>query len=69
MTTHKYSLQYTNIVNKALIMNRRKGVQAAKSLMMRAGLPLEIINTVLIEDEKIVNKLNTNALVQETIQR
>ena len=50
-------------------MNRRKGVQAAKSLMMRAGLPLEIINTVLIEDEKIVNKLNTNALVQETIQR
>ena len=67
MTTRIYSVQYTNIVNKGLIMNKLKGVKAAKCLMMRAGLPLEIIDLELTKDEKIVNKLNATASVQEPI--
>ena len=67
MTTRIYSVQYTNIVNKGLIMNKLKGVKAAKRLMMRAGLPLEIIDLELTKDEKIVNKLNATASVQEPI--
>lgn len=50
-------------------MNKLKGVEAAKCLMMRAGLPIEIINTVLTEDEKIVNKLNSTASLQDPIQK
>ena len=68
MTTRIYSVQHTNIVNKGLIMNKLKGVEAAKCLMMRAGLPLEIIDTVLTRDEGIVNKLNVTASVQKPIQ-
>ena len=48
-------------------MNKLKGVKAAKRLMMRAGLPLEIIDLELTKDEKIVNKLNATASVQEPI--
>ena len=58
MTTRIYSVQYTNIVNKGLIMSKLKGVEAAKCLMMRAGLPVEIIDTVLSKDEKLVKNLN-----------
>ena len=50
-------------------MHKRKGVEAAKCLMMRAGLPLEIIDTVLTKDVKVVNKLNVTATVQEPIQK
>ena len=57
MTTRIYSVQHTNIVSKGLIMNKLKGLEAAKCLMMRAGLPIEIIDTVLIKDEKNVDKL------------
>ena len=68
MTTRIYSVQHTNIVSKGLIMNKLKGVEAAKCLMMRAGLPIEIIDIELTKDEKIVNKLNLTASVKEPIQ-
>ena len=69
MTTRTYSVHYTNIVSKGLIMHKRKGVEAAKCLMMRAGLPLEIIDIALTKDEKNVNKLNLTHSVQEPIQK
>ena len=69
MTTRVYSVQHTNIVDKGLIMNKLKGVEAAKCLMMRAGLPLEIIDIALTKDEKNVNKLNLTHSVQEPIQK
>ena len=69
MTTRIYSVQHTNIVDKGLIMNKLKGVEAAKCLMMRAGLPLEIIDIALTKDEKNVNKLNLTDSVQEPIQK
>ncbi len=69
MTTRKYSVQHTNIVDKGLIMNKLKGLEAAKCLMMRAGLPLEIIDIALTKDEKNVNKLNLTHSVQEPIQK
>ena len=69
MTTRIYSVQYTNIVNKGLIMNKRKGVEGAKCLMMRAGLPLEIIDIELTKDEKNVNKLNVSVSIQEPIHK
>lgn len=50
-------------------MNKLKGLEAAKCLMMRAGLPIEIIDTVLIKDEKNVDKLNLTASAQEPIQK
>ena len=69
MTTRIYSVQHTNIVDKGLIMNKLKGVEAAKCLMMRAGLPLEIIDRALTKDEKHVNKLNLTDSVQEPIHK
>ena len=69
MTTRIYSVQHTNIVDKGLIMNKLKGLEAAKCLMMRAGLPLEIIDIALTKDEKNVNKLNLTDSVQEPIQK
>ena len=50
-------------------MSKIKGVEAAKCLMMRAGLPVEIIDTVLTKDDGVVNKLNSTASVQEPIQK
>lgn len=50
-------------------MHKRKGAEAAKCLMMRAGLPIEIIDTVLTKDEKIVNKFNSTASLQDPIQK
>lgn len=58
MATRIYSAQHINIISKGLIMNKRKGVEAAKCFMMRAGLPLEIIESVLTKDEKVVNNIN-----------
>ena len=69
MTTRIYSVQHTDIVNKGLIMNKLKGLEAAKCLMMRAGLPIEIIDIALTKDEKNVNKLNLTASIQEPIQK
>ena len=69
MTTRIYSVQHTNIVDKGLIMNKLKGVEAAKCFMMRAGLPIEIIDIELTKDEKTFNKLNVNSSVQEPIQK
>ena len=69
MTTRKYSVQHTNIVNKGLIMSKIKGVEAAKCLMMRAGLPVEIIDTVLTKDENNSNKLIFTASVHEPIHK
>ena len=67
MTTLVYSVQHTNIVNKGLIMSKIRGVEAAKCLMMRAGLPVEIIDTVLTKNENNSNKLNLSGSVQEPI--
>ena len=69
MTTRIYSVQHTNIVDKGLIMNKLKGVEAAKCLMMRAGLPIEIIDIELTKDDKNLNKLNVTTSVQEPIQK
>jgi hypothetical protein len=64
-----YSAQHNNIVAQGLIMHKRKGAEAAKCLMMRAGLPVEIIDTLLIRDKQIVNNLNLTASLQEPIQK
>lgn len=42
-----------NVVKKGLIMNERKGVEDAKCMMMRAGLPVDVINRVLLQDRSI----------------
>lgn len=47
---------FANVVKKGLIMSERKGVESAKCMMMRAGLPVHVIDRVLLQDRSI-NKL------------
>ena len=44
---------FANIVHKGLIMSKRRSVEEAKCMMMRAGLPSEIISRVLAQDVNI----------------
>lgn len=42
--------QFEDIVKKALIMKKQKSVDEAKSMMRRAGVPIEVIDRVLLLD-------------------
>ena len=41
---------FASVVKKGLIMSDRKGVEAAKCMLMRAGLPIQVIDRVLLQD-------------------
>ena len=49
---------YAQVVNKGLIMSKHKGMLEAKRMMMRAGLPVDAINNVLLPD-RTIKKDNT----------
>ena len=40
--------QFADIVNKALIMKKQKSIDEAKSMMRKAGVPVEIIDKILL---------------------
>ena len=42
-----------SVVKKGLIMSDRKGVEAAKCMLMRAGLPVHVIDRILLQDRAI----------------
>ena len=42
----------SHVVDKGLIISEYKGVHQAKRIMMKAGLPMEVINNVLMQDKK-----------------
>ena len=44
---------FANVVKKGLIMSERKGVESAKCMMMRAGLPVHVIDRVLFQHRSI----------------
>lgn len=44
---------FANVVKKGLIMSERKGNESAKCMMMRAGLPVHVIDRVLLQDRSI----------------
>ena len=44
---------FASVVKKGLIMSDRKGVEAAKCMLMRAGLPVHVIDRVLLQDRAI----------------
>ncbi|MES2501637.1 MAG: phage tail protein [Pseudomonadota bacterium] len=44
---------YAQVVNKGLTMSKYKGVHEAKRIMMRAGLPIDLVNKVLLQDKNI----------------
>ena len=44
---------FASVVKKRLIMSDRKGVEAAKCMLMRAGLPVQVIDRVLLQDRAI----------------
>lgn len=50
---------FASVVRKGLIMSERKGVEDAKCMMMRAGLPTDVIDRVLLQDRSI-NKFIRN---------
>ncbi len=47
------NLLFANVVRKGLILSKRKSVEDAQCMMMRAGLPLEVITRVLLQDRTI----------------
>ena len=42
--------ELADIVNKALIMKEQKSLDEAKSMMRKAGVPVEVIDKVLLLD-------------------
>ena len=46
---------FASVVKKGLIMSDRKGVEAVKCMLMRAGLPVHVIDRVLLQD-RVINK-------------
>jgi D-tyrosyl-tRNA(Tyr) deacylase len=47
---------YANVLNRGLILSKYKGDYDAKRIMMRAGLPVDVVNKVLLQDRNIKNK-------------
>lgn len=47
-TTHGIN---PHVVDKGLIISQYKGVHQAKRIMMKAGLPVDVINKVLLQDK------------------
>lgn len=50
---------HAQVINKALTMSKHKGVYEAKRMMMRAGLPVDTINNVLLPVATIEKKTST----------
>lgn len=40
-----------HVVDKGLIISQYKGVYQAKRMMMKAGLPVDVINKLLLQDK------------------
>lgn len=57
--------QFADIVNKALIMKKNKGVDEAKSMMKRAGVPVDVIDRVLLQDQTINQFIRNSELKKE----
>ena len=53
---------FANVVKKSLIMSERKGVEAAKCMLMRAGLPVHVIDRVLLQERSINNFIRSSDL-------
>jgi hypothetical protein len=51
---------YPHVVDKGLVISKYKGEYQAKRIMMRAGLPIDVINTVLSEDKHAVQDSKPN---------
>lgn len=47
------NLLFANVVRKGLSMSNRKSAEDAKCMMMRAGLPVDVIDRVLLQDRTI----------------
>lgn len=57
--------KFADIVNKALIMKKNKGVDQAKSMMKRAGVPVDVIDRVLLQDQTINQFIRNSELKKE----
>lgn len=42
----------SHVMDKGLVINKYKGEYQAKRVMMRAGLPVDVIESVLFQDKK-----------------
>ena len=49
--------QFADIVNKALVIKKQKSIDEAKSMMRKAGVPVEIIDKVLILETNIDQRI------------
>ena len=49
--------QFADIVNKALIIKKQKSIDEAKSMMKKAGVPVEIIEKVLLLETNIDQRI------------
>jgi hypothetical protein len=44
------------VIDKGLIVGKYKGDDQAKRIMMKAGLPIDVISKVLSEDKNLTEK-------------
>ena len=55
---------YAQVISKGLNISKHKGVLEAKRMMMRAGLPVDAINSALLPDrtakKEISNHVNND---------
>ena len=49
--------QFADIINKALIIKKQKSIDEAKSMMRKAGVPVEIIDKVLLLETNIDQRI------------
>jgi len=56
--------KFADIVNKALI-KKNKGFDEAKSMMKRAGVPVDVIDRVLLQDQTINQFIRNSELKKE----
>ena len=49
--------QFADIVNKALVIKKQKSIDEAKSMMRKAGVPVEIIDKVLLFETNIDQRI------------
>ena len=49
--------QFADIVNKALVIKKQKSIDEAKSMMRKAGVPVEIIDKVLLLETNIDQRI------------
>lgn len=54
---HKSNKSYhPQVIDKGLILSQYKGVYQAKRIMMRAGLPVDVISKILSQDKNLAEK-------------